>query len=267
MWYLIIYCISIYFLGAMGVVLGYHRCLTHKAFVLQKWLERILVTLGLPAGTPVQWVGNHRYHHQYTDAPQDPHSPVQRGFWFAHNGWYFNTDKVIWCVLYSLAGPMRMLIDAWIRPRSNQQYNHLAKDVQKDAYYQWLSRPLPYGLGMFLYLWMMIAFGYYLAEIKGIIAVWITLVMAYNAGDAIDSVAHIWGKKPYTQTHEARNVFWLSFFTLGDGWHADHHLFPKSAKLNLPSGKWDIGWKIVLIFKWLGWASNIHIPPKNKGDS
>jgi hypothetical protein len=75
------------------------------------------VILGLPAGTPVQWAGNHRYHHAHTDTPLDPHSPLHRGFWFAHVGWYIGSDNVALCILYSLAGPARMLVDAWMRPR------------------------------------------------------------------------------------------------------------------------------------------------------
>ena len=57
------YCLLIYLLGGIGTSLGYHRVLTHKSAELPKALEYTLVLLGLPAGTPVQWVGNHRAHH------------------------------------------------------------------------------------------------------------------------------------------------------------------------------------------------------------
>src|SRR5580698_7310169 len=115
-----------YLAAGLGVNLTYHRSLSHGALQLPKWLERCLVLLALPAGTPVQWIGNHRYHHAHTDTALDPHSPVHQGFWYAHVGWYFGSKNRILCVGYALAGPVRMLIDAWLRPRTNLQHNALA---------------------------------------------------------------------------------------------------------------------------------------------
>ena len=43
----------------------------------------------------------HRRHHQYSDTPEDPHSPhhegpgilgVLKGFWHAYIGWFFDAD-------------------------------------------------------------------------------------------------------------------------------------------------------------------------------
>ena len=45
-------------------------------------------------------VALHRRHHQYSDTPEDPHTPhhhgrgvlgVLRGAWHAHIGWFFET--------------------------------------------------------------------------------------------------------------------------------------------------------------------------------
>ena len=71
----IVFCIFYYWLAGMAIGFGLHRCLSHHAFSVPKWFERILITLSLPAGTPIQWVGNHRYHHNHTDTEHDPHSP------------------------------------------------------------------------------------------------------------------------------------------------------------------------------------------------
>ena len=109
--WLVIACVIYYLLAGLTVGVGYHRVLTHRSAVLPKWLERSIVTIGLPAGTPIKFVGNHRYHHYYADRKQDPHSPVVDGFWFAHVGWYMNTKNIFICVLYCLAGPLRMVID------------------------------------------------------------------------------------------------------------------------------------------------------------
>ena len=113
----VLFAVIYYQLAGLGVNLGYHRVLSHRSLTLPLWLERTLVTIGLPAGTPTQWAGNHRYHHAHTDTTLDPHSPIQQGFWYAHVGWYIRSRSIPLCVMYSLAGPLRMLIDAWMRPR------------------------------------------------------------------------------------------------------------------------------------------------------
>ena len=97
----------LFVLAGLGVNLAYHRVLSHRSLKLPKWLERVLVTLGLPAGTPVQWAGNHRYHHAHADTLLDPHSPVHQGFWYAHVGWYLRSRSVTLLPrVYALAGPV-----------------------------------------------------------------------------------------------------------------------------------------------------------------
>ena len=151
------------------------------------------MTIGLPAGTPVQWAGNHRYHHRHTDTELDPHSPVHQGFWYAHVGWYIGSRSVLLSVMYALAGPARMLIDAWMRPRTNQEHNGLAPDVAADGWYAWLSRPWPYAIAMHLHAAIPLVVAWRIWGAAGIAGVWIVLVALYNLGDAIDSVSHLYG--------------------------------------------------------------------------
>ena len=188
-----LFALAYYQLAGLGVNLGYHRVLAHRSLKLPLWLERALVTIGLPAGTPVQWAGNHRYHHQHTDTALDPHSPVHQGFWYAHVGWYIGSRSVVLSVLYALAGPARMLIDAWMRPRTNQEHNGLARDVAADRWYAWLSRPGPYAVAMHLHAAIPLAVAWRIWGGAGIAGVWIVLVALYNLGDAIDSVSHLYG--------------------------------------------------------------------------
>ena len=42
-------------------------------------------------GDPIEWVSDHRYHHQHTDTPLDPHSPYDGYFW-AHIGWLWDNE-------------------------------------------------------------------------------------------------------------------------------------------------------------------------------
>jgi fatty-acid desaturase len=258
--YLGLFCLSYYLIAGIGINLGYHRALSHRALRLPKWLERMAITLGLPAGTPIQWAGNHRFHHGHTDVPGDPHSPHLDGIWFAHVGWYIQNKNPALCFIYSIAGPMRTLFDGWHRPRTNQQFNALARDVAEDPYYRFVSRPWPYFFAVWLHTLVFFGAAHAIHGWIGVSALWITLVLIYNLGDAIDSMAHLVGAQPYASAHRARNHWFLGWVTLGEGWHANHHEFPHSARHGLLPGQPDAIWLLIRVLARLGWATTIQLP-------
>jgi fatty-acid desaturase len=249
-----------YVLAGLGVNLAYHRVLSHRSLRLPKWLERTLVTVGLPAGTPVQWAGNHRHHHATADTPLDPHSPVQQGFLYAHVGWYLQSKNPVLCVAYALAGPARMLVDAWLRPHTNQQHNALAADVAGDRWYRFISQPWPYAVAMHLHAAIPVGLSYLWWGAAGVIGVWLTLVVFYNLADAIDSAAHIFGHKLKKQHDESRNLAWMGIVVLGEGWHANHHRFPYSARHGLRRGQFDWTWQVIRALQAVGLATDVRVP-------
>lgn len=251
-----LYCFGMYLIGGLGASLGYHRILTHKSAEMPKWFEYLIVTLGLPVGTPVQWVGNHRAHHMCTDQDGDPHSPILGGFWFAHCGWYINSNNVILCILYALAGPIRMLIDGIMRPNTNQKHVHLAKDIQADKYYSFLSQPLIYMVFIWIYLAIIMIVPYLLFDWIGVLASSLTLVFMYNIGDAIDSVAHLYGRKEGKS--EARNNLLLGYLSFGEGWHSNHHMHPNKAQFGTQKNQFDFSHLILKALKQIGIVNKIY---------
>jgi fatty-acid desaturase len=260
---LLLLCIIYYVLGGIAIGLGLHRMLTHRSFTLPNWLAYPIITLSLPAGTPIQWAGNHRFHHAHTDGPKDPHSPHVSGFWFAHVGWYIGTKNPVLCIAYSLGGPLRMLFDSMWRPRTNQQYNYLSKDVARHSYYAWISKPIPYMLMMWLHAIAVFGLAYYLAGWFGFWIMWGLLAFLYNSCDAIDSVSHIIGTQPYRDRHYAKNHWIMGIIALGEGWHANHHAFPTSAKHGLLKHQFDWTWQIIKLLSYLGLATNVQLPSKS----
>ena len=93
-----------YLLTAIGITVGFHRLLTHRAFQTSKPLEYAFAVLGSMAvqGPVISWVADHRKHHAHTDEEGDPHSPhvgheegvrgVLAGLWHAHTGWLMSTQ-------------------------------------------------------------------------------------------------------------------------------------------------------------------------------
>lgn len=252
--------VSYFLLAGISIGLGYHRMLAHRSVRFPRWFERLIITLGLPAGTPIQWAGNHRQHHATTDLPGDPHSPID-GFWHAHVGWYLGTKQVLPCVLYALAGPLRTLFDGAWRPRTNQQHNKLAPDVAADPWFRFVSRPLPYLAFAVLHVGAWFGLAAWAWGLWGVALLWGLLVLIYNVGDGVDSVAHLVGDRPYPSAlHRARNNRLLGLLALGDGWHANHHEFPHSARHGLLPGQLDWTWGVIKLLEWIGLARDIKLP-------
>ena len=92
--------VVMYVLTAVGITVGFHRLLTHRAFQTYPWLERTFAVLGSLAveGSVLDWVADHRKHHAFSDKDGDPHSPHVghgtglRGLWHAHAGWLLETQ-------------------------------------------------------------------------------------------------------------------------------------------------------------------------------
>jgi stearoyl-CoA desaturase (delta-9 desaturase) len=206
-----------------------------------------MVLLALPAGTPVQWVGTHRQHHLFTDVDGDPHSPLLFEFWYAHCGWYIPTKNKFICALYSLLGPLRMLFDGYWRPRHRLEYNHLAKDISANNFYNKISNPNNYMLALWLYCGIICSIFYSLAGMNGIIALWVILIVIYNLGDALNSIAHIYGQQGLQQNKHAKNNAVLSRFTFGEGFHANHHSNPH---LIFPNDQQQISLSRFILFIW-----------------
>lgn len=251
-------------LAGLSINLAYHRTLTHRSLRLWRPLERLLVTVGLPAGTPIQWVGNHRRHHARADVEGDPHSPARDGFWYAHVGWYLGTRRLLPCLLYALAGPLRVLFDGVWRPRTGLEHCHLAPDVAADPWYRFVSRPGPYLAFALLHLALALGGAWALLGWPGVAAQSAAMVLVFNLGDAIDSLTHartgeVDGPPGSARGSLARDGLLLGLLTLGEGWHRGHHEAPWSARHGLRPGQPDGIYAIIRALELVGLASDVKV--------
>jgi fatty-acid desaturase len=228
-----------WFLGSVGICLGYHRLLSHRSFQVPRWLEYTIALIGAAAlqGGPIFWVAGHRLHHAYTeDEDKDPYS-ASKGFWWSHMLWIFY-------------------------PRADffeyERYKRFAPDLVRDPFYRWLNRYfilLQFPIAILLYVlggWPFVIYGVFLRAVL----LWHTTWM-------INSVTHLWGYRRFEVEDNSRNLWWAAIFTYGEGWHNNHHAHPSVAKAGWRWWELDMTWWIIWILKQVGLAQKVILPPSS----
>jgi len=210
-----------YATSAIGITVGFHRLLTHRAFQTHRPLRYALAVLGSLAvqGPVIDWVADHRKHHTFTDEEGDPHSPhaghgaglrgMAGGLWHAHVGWLFST--------HGQASSKRYAADLVEDPgmrRINRSFPWIAL----------ASLALPFLLGLAL------SGGSLRVALAAL--VWgglVRIFLVHHITWSINSVCHFFGSRRFDTDDRSTNVFWLALPSLGEAWHHNHHAFPRSA--------------------------------------
>ena len=226
--------------ACLGVTLGYHRLLSHRALRVPRWLERFFATCGALSCQhgPIDWAGLHRHHHKFSDTDADHHNS-HRGFWWSHIGWMFEEL------------PAKTAV-----PR-------LSGDLNRDPYYRWLNRwflvlQLPLALLLF---WIGTltdsgtGWGGWSLVLWGIP---LRLMLVYHATWLVNSATHRWGTQVFASGDGSRNNAWVAALTFGEGWHNNHHAFPHSARQGLLPGQIDLTWQHIRLLRRLGLATEVR---------
>ncbi len=223
--------------GSVGICLGYHRLLSHRSFRVPLWLERTIATVGALAlqGGPTFWVAGHRQHHAFTEhVEKDPYSSA-RGFWWSHMAWMFYLKPEVF---------------------DRKVYAKNAPDIARDPYYAFLDKyflALQVPLALVLY-----AFGGWSFVIYGI---FVRAVLLWHCTWLINSANHMWGYRNFDSDDNSRNLWWVALLTYGEGWHNNHHTYPKMAKAGLKKWEVDPTWWIIKGLKSVGLATKVVMPP------
>ncbi len=240
--------VGMYLAVMLGVTVGYHRLFTHRSFQTIKPIQFILGALGSMSfqGPLLDWVGRHRLHHQHSDDHGDPHSPYPhgpglwglfRGFWHAHIGWAF--------------APMPQGLDRY------------AGDLNRSKLLRFVSALFP--LWALLGLLIPSAIGLACLGWRGAISgfLWgglVRVLLGHHATWCVNSVCHIWGRKPYSSGDESRNNLFVGVVALGEGWHNNHHAFPSSARHGLRWWQFDLSYYLIKLMVWCRLAWKVRLP-------
>jgi stearoyl-CoA desaturase (delta-9 desaturase) len=222
-----------YVLRMWAITAGYHRYFSHRTFKTSRTFQFVMAWIGTSAmqNGPLWWASWHRRHHKYSDAPMDPHSPVQRSFWYAHIGWALDPEQS--------GNPDLSNV------RDLTRYPEL---VSLDKH-KWVPIVL-YAFGCFA-----------IAGLPGV--VWgfsISTVLLYHGTLFINSLGHVWGSRRYATGDESRNNPLLAIITLGEGWHNNHHHHMNCARQGFFWWELDVSYYVLKILSALGIVWDIREP-------
>src|SRR5205809_1146087 len=79
-------------------------------------------------------------------------------------------------------------------------------------------------------------------------------VLVYHATFSINSLAHVWGAKRYVTGDDSRNNWLLALFTMGEGWHNNHHACQSSVRQGFRWWEIDVTFYILKALSWLGFV-------------
>ena len=213
-----------YFLyGCLGIVVTYHRRLTHDSYQTYPLLTKIMSVLGCFAGTgsPLAWVAIHINHHLKSDKVDDPHSPLHKGIKI------FTLDYV---------------------NEVNDDTKWRMRSLVTNKFHQFLHRYYfailaSYSIILFIIggFWLMVFFHWMPALITGLMS------------NVVNYVGHkpTWwgGYRSYNLNDQSSNNWLWSIPSWGEAWHNNHHRFPKDYTFKKQWWEFDISGLIIKLIK------------------
>jgi stearoyl-CoA desaturase (delta-9 desaturase) len=239
-------------IAEISITAGYHRLWSHRAYQAH-WLVRLLLALGGTFATQnsiLHWVSDHRRHHRYVDDNEnDPYS-AGRGFWYSHIGW----------MLRDYSGHRDTSLAA-------DQYSN-CKDLLNDPIVKWQHQhymPLVLGLNFGI----PIIFGLWHGDLIGMILLLgvARLFIAHHMTFFINSLAHIWGRQPYSDNNSSRDNGLLAVLTMGEGYHNYHHRFQRDYRNGIRWWQFDPTKWLIRGLAAIGLASNLYRTPLERIES
>jgi sn-2 palmitoyl-lipid 9-desaturase len=88
-------------------------------------------------------------------------------------------------------------------------------------------------------------------------------VLLWHSTWFVNSAAHLWGYRTFAANDGARNLWWVSLLTYGEGWHNNHHTYPNVAKSGLRWWEVDTTWWAIRTLQIFGVAKKVVMPPSN----
>ena len=233
----------LWILSGLSITAGYHRLWSHRTYKASRPLQLLLALFGTFSlqNSILVWAARHRIHHRHVDeVDQDPHS-IKSGFWHAHMGW---------------------MVRDW--PTSKIDFDQV-KDLQANPIVMFQHRyywPAVWLLNLGVPVVLGLVFGDILGMI--LLASAFRLAFSQHCTFFINSLAHTWGKRNYSDENTARDNGLIALLTWGEGYHNFHHAFQADYRNGLRWWQFDPGKWLIALSSWLGLAWDLRRTPRFK---
>ncbi|XP_012873037.1 PREDICTED: acyl-CoA desaturase 1-like [Dipodomys ordii] len=203
LWAFLCYVVSI-----LGITAGAHRLWSHRTYKARLPLRLFLIIANSMAfqNDVYEWARDHRVHHKFTETHADPHNS-RRGFFFCHVGWLLVRKQQA----VKEKGGLLDLSDLKAEKLLMFQRRYYSPSVLLMCFI--LPTLVPW------YCW---------GETfrHSLYVTFLRYAVVLNVTWLVNSVAHLYGYRPYDKNIEGRENVLISLGTLGEGFHNYHHIFP-----------------------------------------
>ncbi|XP_062510139.1 acyl-CoA desaturase-like [Corticium candelabrum] len=197
-----------YTIAGLGITAGVHRLWSHRAYKASFGLRVFLMIANCMAmqTSIYEWSRDHRTHHKFSDTNADPYNS-QRGFWFSHMGWVVR----------------RKHPDVVRKGRGVD-----TSDLEADCVVTFQRK---YYVVLALFFGMFVPSVIPLLWNESLAYSFLITMFRYAASLhqtwLVNSAAHMFGYRPYDKNIRPRENVFVSWVTIGEGFHNYHHTFPQ----------------------------------------
>ena len=229
----LVLCFLLYWLRIFAIGAGYHRYFSHRAYRTSRAFQFALAVLSQSTAqkSVLWWASKHRHHHLHSDTETDVHSPRHKGFVYSHLGWIFSRKNDV-ADLVKVADFARYPELMWLHKHELVPPAVLAL------------------LSVLIAGWSGLVVGFF----------WST-VLVYHATFCINSLAHVRGRRRYVTGDDSRNNWLLALFTMGEGWHNNHHAYQSSVRQGFRWWEIDATFYLLKALSWTGLVWDLKTPP------
>lgn len=195
--------------GMLGITACAHRLYAHKSYNAKLPARIVMFIWNCIAnqGSIFHWARDHRTHHKHCDTDADPHD-ISRGFFFAHMGWLLLKKAPA----VKEAGKAIDVSDILKCPLVR---------IQK-ACDPWWNMAFCFGLPA-----LYAHYFYGDAFFTGFCVIGcLRWIIALHATWCVNSVAHTFGDRPYTEDMYPTQSWFTTLVAVGEGYHNYHHTYP-----------------------------------------
>ncbi|XP_053393006.1 stearoyl-CoA desaturase 5-like isoform X2 [Mercenaria mercenaria] len=241
----LVWTLILYWLSGIGITAGAHRLWSHRSYKAKLPMRVILALLNSMAfqNDIIEWARDHRVHHKYSETDADPHN-AKRGFFFSHVGWLLVRKHPD----VKRKGKQLDISDLLADPVLRVQRKFYLPSVVLLCFAIPSIVPVYFWGENLITAFMLCGLLKYCAIL--------------NATWFVNSIAHLWGMRPYdVRINPAENRL-VATVAMGEGFHNYHHTFPQD--YSTAEFKWFLNCSTLFIdmFAFFGLAYDRKSMPK-----